>query len=288
MPSKKSKAKQKKRDRQAGMSEASSATASRSAACSATQPSSLQVSQHLLSAVTKVVSLVIPPHPAPSDLELGLTEDELPYALEALRGKYQALGKGEWWWIFDDTIYHFVGLLRQQSYAVIDGFFSTPDGPQQRCTRTTDLKREIQQRWMDGLLAERGAVINGTDGVNTSQTREEIRGDYIGWFKCNKEEGWASYDQSSSLPGYLIKLSTLLTEMQKYLPEELGGIVNRSRAMVTCYPPGTRYTRHVDNGGLMSNGRRLTALLYLNDSWAPVRAMNCLPFLSALLLLVAV
>ena len=38
---------------------------------------------------------------------------------------------------------------------------------------------------------------------------------------------------------------------------------------MTCYPPGSRYTKHVDNGGRMSNGRRLTTLLYLNEDWAP-------------------
>ena len=42
--------------------------------------------------------------------------------------------------------------------------------------------------------------------------------------------------------------------------------------MVTCYPPGSRYTKHVDNGGRMSNGRRLTTLLYLNEDWAPGEA----------------
>ena len=39
--------------------------------------------------------------------------------------------------------------------------------------------------------------------------------------------------------------------------------------MVTCYPPGSRYTKHVDNGGVASNGRRLTTLIYMNEGWSP-------------------
>jgi Rps23 Pro-64 3,4-dihydroxylase Tpa1-like proline 4-hydroxylase len=57
------------------------------------------------------------------------------------------------------------------------------------------------------------------------------------------------------------KISTLVTEMAKFMPEELANVRDRSRVMVTCYPPGSRYTRHVDNGGGISNGRRLTTLL---------------------------
>lgn len=36
--------------------------------------------------------------------------------------------------------------------------------------------------------------------------------------------------------------------------------------MLTCYPGGgARYIRHVDNGN--RNGRKLTAILYLNPHW---------------------
>jgi hypothetical protein len=52
------------------------------------------------------------------------------------------------------------------------------------------------------------------------------------------------------------KISTLVTEMAKFMPEELANVRDRSRVMVTCYPPGSRYTRHVDNGGGISNVSR--------------------------------
>lgn len=36
--------------------------------------------------------------------------------------------------------------------------------------------------------------------------------------------------------------------------------------MLTCYPgEGSRYIRHVDNGN--ENGRKLTAIMYLNPDW---------------------
>ena len=34
---------------------------------------------------------------------------------------------------------------------------------------------------------------------------------------------------------------------------------------MTCYPPGAFYTKHYDNA--IGNGRKLTAILYLNKEW---------------------
>ena len=47
---------------------------------------------------------------------------------------------------------------------------------------------------------------------------------------------------------------------------ELKTVSTRSRAMVTCYPGQQRaYTKHCDNA--VRNGRKLTAILYLNKHW---------------------
>jgi Rps23 Pro-64 3,4-dihydroxylase Tpa1-like proline 4-hydroxylase len=65
---------------------------------------------------------------------------------------------------------------------------------------------------------------------------------------------------------YLQRVDTCVSEMSAFLPE-LKTITNRSEAMCTCYPGhGARYTRHCDNPN--QNGRKLTALLYLNEGWA--------------------
>ena len=56
---------------------------------------------------------------------------------------------------------------------------------------------------------------------------------------------------------------------------ELHGCTQRSRAMIACYPGGgARYAKHCDNAcangtGPECNGRRLTAILYLNTRWRP-------------------
>jgi hypothetical protein len=65
-----------------------------------------------------------------------------------------------------------------------------------------------------------------------------------------------------------LKIGTLVSELKDLLNAELGNTDSRSKAMITCYPgAGTRYTKHIDNGGIASNGRRLTTLLYLNKNW---------------------
>lgn len=68
-----------------------------------------------------------------------------------------------------------------------------------------------------------------------------------------------------NLHKYLQRVDTCVSELSTFLPE-LKTITNRSEAMCTCYPGnGARYTRHCDNPN--QNGRKLTALLYLNEEW---------------------
>lgn len=227
---------------------------------------------HLVSALTKVCQFEVPENPTNSNMDMQLTEDERPYALGALRAKYQTLGRGEWWWLFDDSVHHICCLLRAQSYAVLDGFFATPQDAQPAgatCDRALSLQQEVKRKWKSGMMPIKGAIVDATaanakDGTNTyiAQTKEGVRGDFIGWFDGTADEGWSTADKYGSLNGYITKISTLVTEMAKFMPEELGNVRERSRVMVTCYPPGSRYTRHVDNGGSISNGRRLTTLLY--------------------------
>jgi Rps23 Pro-64 3,4-dihydroxylase Tpa1-like proline 4-hydroxylase len=223
----------------------------------------------LLSATAKVAKFWPSDSSTEEDLSMSLSDAERPFALAALRAKYYQADRGEWWWIFDDSVYTIAKLLRDDAYVVVDGFFSTSGTSTEQisCGRATDLRAEIRGKWQTGLLSERGEIVDATDGVNTPHTKIEIRGDYIGWFDMSPTEGWSTKDRNASLPGYVRKVSTLVKEMARFLPGELSSIKNRSRAMVTCYPPGSRYTKHVDNGGRQSNGRRLTTLFYLNEDW---------------------
>ena len=68
------------------------------------------------------------------------------------------------------------------------------------------------------------------------------------------------------LARYMQKCDTLLSQLAELLPAELASATKRSKMMLTCYPGGgARYTRHCDNAN--RNGRRLTAILYLNPAW---------------------
>jgi hypothetical protein len=177
-----------------------------------------------LSAIRSVCASFPPENPTLEDLELHLTEDERPFAMLALRCKYQSVSRGDWWWIFEDSLYHIAGQLRDRQHVILDGFFSTPVSADACCSKAYDLGLEIKRKWKDGLLPEQGAVIDATDGRNTPQTKTEVRGDFIGWFEGSEAEGWASQLPSGperSLPGYIKKVSTLVSELKKYLPEEL-------------------------------------------------------------------
>ena len=93
----------------------------------------------------------------------------------------------------------------------------------------------------------------------------KTRGDVIGWFDSGQEE----WPHGRGLEGYLLKLGTLVSELQATVPE-LSKITSRSKAMVACYPGGgARYVKHVDNDGkhALCKTRLLTALIYLNDGW---------------------
>ena len=83
-------------------------------------------------------------------------------------------------------------------------------------------------------------------------------GDYIRWVDGNQPG-------QENIHTYLQRVDTCVSELSAFLPE-LKAITNRSEAMCTCYPgDGARYTRHCDNPN--QNGRKLTALLYLNEAW---------------------
>ena len=104
----------------------------------------------------------------------------------------------------------------------------------------------------------------------TSYTHSAVRGDLVSWFNGEEAELWSE----GALPSYLLRVDTLIDQLKPRL-QQLQGITGRSNAMVACYPGGgARYVRHCDNScdagsGNRCNGRRLTAILYLNCDWQP-------------------
>lgn len=153
--------------------------------------------------------------------------------------------------------------LASQLYCVVDGFLAGD-----ACARLAD---EVAAAWRAGRLHKHTTGLSlsaaHVDGVNTRAQRS----DHMGWFVGN-EAFW------QVLPDYLAQLSRLVGQLrQSPRTADLAGCVQRSPAMVTCYPGnGTRYHKHCDNmcndgDGRACNGRRLTAIFYLNASW---RARN--------------
>lgn len=192
--------------------------------------------------------------------------------LTSLRQKYTTLGKPRFWWVMDDTLAVVASSLSQNHYCILDHFLDSAS------TRT--LHKDVLTAWQGGRMSEKGGLTDAREGRNTHYSKDSTRGDFLGWFSGKEGETVWSQDASTagstapeappdSLPGYILKVSTLVEELKALLPAELEGVTERSRAMVTCYPPGSRYTKHADNGGVASNGRRLTVLLYLNTDWAP-------------------
>jgi hypoxia-inducible factor prolyl hydroxylase len=57
-----------------------------------------------------------------------------------------------------------------------------------------------------------------------------------------------------------------LVDAMKPHSESLGGVYERSDAMLSIYPgEGARFAKHIDNS--TGDGRRLTLLMYLNPDW---------------------
>jgi len=179
------------------------------------------------------------------------------------------LGKGRWWWIFDDSLLAITKSLQTTGFVYLDSFLDAAS--------TANLHADVRRAWVGGALKEKGGLTDAREGKNTNYSRDETRGDFLGWFNGSEEGMWTQEKSligstsaaapPDSLSGYILKVSTLLEELKPLLPLELGDVCERSRAMVTCYPPNAHYSKHVDNGGSLSNGRRLTTLLYLNVDW---------------------
>lgn len=196
--------------------------------------------------------------------------------LQALRRKFSLLGKAEWWWVMDETQAQIALQLRRDHFVVLDGFLEDSAGRK--------LREDVRAVHNAGSL-EKGVLGGGRSGASLSYVHERVRGDLVKWFS-GREPCWKDPSTGTSrLQQYLTKIGTLIDELGANCEPTLRGVGHRSDAMVTCYPSGgARYTRHCDNhcnaGGAgvgkgdNCNGRRLTALLYLNYEWAKGAGMG--------------
>ena len=168
-----------------------------------------------------------------------------------LRTKYALLGKSEWWWLMDDSLAEIDERLNDENFVVVDGFLPRED--------VIKLKREVKRAHETGHMTP-GVLAGGKAGNATQYTMKHVRGDHVGWFSGTEADiGW------ELLPAAMKKTDTLVNELGK-LGGECSHVSSRSQAMCSVYPGGgARYVRHVDNPD--QNGRLVTALIYLNESW---------------------
>lgn len=149
--------------------------------------------------------------------------------------------------------------LRCHGFVVAEGFLGSERAivVREAVTRITT--------WRPGVL---GA---GRLGAASSAT---LRGDSVAWPEIKLEVGRKNAHDASApaaLERWLEDLDSLVVSMCPLLPRpsELGSITAREPPMASRYPPGARYIRHYDNncdsGEGDCNGRRLTAVYYLNE-----------------------
>jgi len=160
-------------------------------------------------------------------------------AVARRRGRLGALRSGGW---SQAALAEAAAQLRGHGFVVADDFHGSDAARM--------LRGGLQQlpSWVHGRLG--GAASNSV-----------LRGDLVAW-------------PDTTLPGlraWLHELDSLVAALRALLPrpEELAGVTAREPPMASCYPTGAKYIRHYDNNceGAEGdcNGRRLTAVYYLND-----------------------
>ena len=167
-----------------------------------------------------------------------------------------------WWWLQDEALDVIGGQLRQSNFCVLDGFLGK--------AAVGELRAEVASLHNSGRL-RLSRLAGGRTGSMLTYSHTAVRGDHVGWF--GGEEGVETWP-NGTLHKYLQKVDTLIAQLGEADCAGLSHISSRSHAMVACYPGGgARYVRHCDNScnsgeGERCNGRRLTAILYLNEGWS--------------------
>ncbi|KOO31953.1 egl nine-like 2 [Chrysochromulina tobinii] len=166
---------------------------------------------------------------------------------------------GTQWWAERAALDGIAVELEASNFVVLDSVLGA--------STVASLRAEVEGVRRAGRL-KASELGGGRTGSNVAFTRAEARGDSIGWFTGGEAALWPD----GTLARYLDVLDGLMGALGKRVPQ-LRATTKRSKAMIACYPgSGARYVRHHDNAcsrseGEQCNGRRLTAILYLNEGW---------------------
>ena len=197
--------------------------------------------------------------------------------IASLRKWYTSQGNGDWWFIQDAVLSVVSETLKRQNWVYMENFLTFEHAR----LLLSDHKRLMQSgAFKSGYLA--GDNLGG--GVRYSH--KTVRGDEVHWSNGVDTEDpsfhWSPYGNPAlrfekglnSLTLFMKKMDTFIAQLgeQPATERELGNAADRSHAMMAHYPPGGAYVRHCDNHckegqGDDCNGRRATAIIYLNDGW---------------------
>ena len=204
-------------------------------------------------------------------------------SLGAAGGEEDGSAGSRHWWGQDEVVRETLRQLDRHGFVTIDGF--------QGQEAATALRRQVQDAREAGALSAagmlRGTANRSTEGKAGGMTAGFIRGDEIGWFDIGQRAA------SEPLSRYVRLVDDFVATLREADDGSAGlkGVRKRSDAMVTCYPEGAKYVRHTDNScdrgaGTRCNGRRLTAIGYLNppsddDTAGALRIFHAGPLTSA-------
>lgn len=155
---------------------------------------------------------------------------------------------GVWWWINDQAVHEVASQLSKRNFCIVDGLCGSD--------LCNDLLAYIRACDASGMLQ--------TSQVKHGIQNPAARGDQTAWLSSNTE---------GTLKDFTRRIDTLVAELKRSVPS-LHGIGDRSLVHCAKYPgAGARYIRHTDNTcedgiGIHCNGRRLTAVYYLNAGWS--------------------
>jgi hypoxia-inducible factor (prolyl hydroxylase) len=126
------------------------------------------------------------------------------------------------------------------------------------------LRDEVQALYSSGVMKDGQIGTNdaGTEGLY----RPDMRTDKMVWLEGN--ECFVGPYMKRHIRRADIFAQRLNILLKAIAPEHAWQGCGRTKIMATCYPQnGARYVAHYDNPN--RNGRKLTVILYLNESWQP-------------------
>ena len=143
--------------------------------------------------------------------------------------------------------------LKETNVAVVDGFLSAE--------QVSRVRREIAQ--LEGQYESGEIWVGKNSDAGAQISVASVRGDRVLW--VDKEAlARGPFHALREAVRNIDKL--VVSELSKRVPEKLRNVSERSDPMLSIYPAvGARFQKHVDNTA--EDGRALTVLCYLNDSW---------------------